>query len=81
MFKPKNYKLYTIKELITALEEMAETSQSINLDSYVVFSDFNMSGFQENIKLCPVNRYGHWCIGLFHSLYSNEDSEVQHQNL
>ena len=68
MKKDKSYKTYTIKELIVALREIAEKGGCINLNSQVLISDYAMSGYKEKFKLHPVNRYGQFCVGLFHSL-------------
>ena len=77
MKKVNAYKLYTVGELISALQEIADNSQCIDKDSYVVLSDFNMSGYREKMKLYPVNRYGKWCVGIFHTLEQDEESEIQ----
>ena len=74
MAKQEKYKLYTVKELIVALREMTEKGNGIDLDSEIVISDFNMSGFKERISVYPVSRYGRMCVGLFHTLENDEDS-------
>ena len=79
--KPNGYKVYTVRELIVALRELAENSQNIDLDSEVVISDYNMSGFKEKFKLHPVRLYGRTCVGLFHSLEEDEESELKSKPL
>lgn len=77
MTKIQQYKVYTVRELIVALREIAENSQHIDLDSEVVVSDYDMTGFKEKFKLYPVNLYGNWSVGLFHTLEQGEESELK----
>ena len=81
MENPRNtYKLYTVRELIENLQEFVENSNYLSMDSEVVISDFNFSGFREKLKLEPVNLYGNRCVGLFHTLQQDEVSEIKQRN-
>ena len=61
-------KTYTVRELLYKLRETLENNPRITPDTKVVLSDFNMSGFKEDIMVEPVNILGEQTLCLFHSL-------------
>ena len=69
-------KTYTIKELMNKLREAVETNPKVTPNTKVVLSDFNMSGFKEDLMVEPVRLVGKEVICLFHSLESTcQDKE------
>ena len=68
-------KSYTIKELMNKLRELVESNPKITLNTKVCLSDFNMSGFKDEIMIDPVDTVGEYCICLFHSL--NKETPCQ----
>ena len=66
--KKINIKTYTIRELMNKLRETLETNPKVTPDTKVVLSDFNMSGFKEDLMVEPVRLVGEEVVCLFHSL-------------
>lgn len=66
--KKQIIKTYTIKELMNKLRETLETNPKVTPDTKVVLSDFNMSGFKEDLMVEPVRLVGENVLCLFHSL-------------
>ena len=80
MVKQVATKTYTVKELMNKLREAIETNPKITPNTKVVLSDFNMSGFKEDLMVEPVRLVGEEVICLFHSLggtCQNEESMVK----
>ena len=76
--KKTDIKTYTIKELMNKLRETLETNPKVTPDTKVVLSDFNMSGFKEDLMVEPVRLVGEEVLCLFHSLPCiNEESMVK----
>ena len=64
------YKYCSIRELIFTLQEMVKDSETLTLDSPVMISDFNMSGYKEEFSVLPTfsTNQGQAGVCLFHSL-------------
>ena len=78
--KKTDIKTYTIKELMNKLRETLETNPKVTPNTKVVLSDFNMSGFKEDLMVEPVRLIGEEVVCLFHSLETpcqNEESVVK----
>lgn len=65
-----NYGQHTIGELIQMLKKAVEDTPYLNIDSPVLISDYNMSGYKYEFDLLPSFSPQHHTAGLclFHSL-------------
>ena len=68
--KKNTYGEYTIGALIKAIKRTMEETPYLNLDSPVMISDYNMSGFKHEFDILPTFSQKHHTAGLclFHSL-------------
>ena len=71
------YGEYTIGELIQALKKAVEDTPYLDMNSPVMISDYNMSGFKYELDVLPTFSQRHHTAGvcLFHSL--NEPVEEE----
>lgn len=69
-----NYKQHTIGSLMQALKQALQENKYLSLDSPVMISDYNMSGFKYDFDLIPTFSQEHKTAGLclFHSLGQKE---------
>ena len=69
---------YTIRELMNKLRETLEANPKVTPNTKVVLSDFNMTGFKEDLMVTPVKLVGEDAVCLFHSLpCTNEENMVK----
>lgn len=66
----KDYKEYTIGKLIQGLKQALQDNPYLDVNSPVMISDYNMSGFKYNFGILPCFSSQHHTAGLclFHSL-------------
>lgn len=71
------YGEYTIGEFIQALKKTVEETPYLNLNSPILISDYNMTGFKYKFDILPTFSQKHHTAGLclFHSLPSETDEE------
>ena len=65
-----NYRQHTIGELMQMLKQALQDNPYLGVDSPVMISDYNMSGFKYDFDLLPCFSQQHHTAGLclFHSL-------------
>ena len=65
-----NYRQHTIGELMQMLKQALQDNPYLDVDSPVMISDYNMSGFKYDFDLLPCFSQQHHTAGLclFHSL-------------
>ena len=71
------YGEYTIGEFIQALKKTVEETPYLNLNSPMLISDYNMTGFKYKFDILPTFSQKHHTAGLclFHSLPSETEEE------
>ena len=71
------YGEYTIGEFIQALKKTVEETPYLNLNSPMLISDYNMTGFKYEFDILPTFSQKHHTAGLclFHSLPSETEEE------
>ena len=77
------YGEYTIGEFIQALKKTAEETPYLNLNSPMLISDYNMTGFKYEFDILPTFSQKHHTAGLclFHSLPSETEEEEIEANV
>ena len=75
MRNKSNYRQHTIGELMQMLKQALQDNPYLDVDSPVMLSDYNMSGFKYDFDLLPYFSQQHHTAGLclFHSL--NEETK------
>ena len=78
MQKKSNYKQHTIGELMQMLKQALQDNPYLDMDSPIMISDYNMSGFKYDFDLLPCFSSKHYTAGLclFHSLGEVTEEEV-----
>ena len=76
MTTKQTYKYYTVQELVNTILDLVENSETLTVNSPIMISDFNMSGYKEKFSILPTfstnqNQAG---ICLFHSLGNLEET-------
>ena len=75
MTTEQTYTYHTVQELIDTLQDLVNNSEALTMNSPIMISDFNMSGYKEKFSVLPTfstnqNQAG---ICLFHSLGNLEE--------
>ena len=73
------YGEYTIGEFIQALKKTVEETPYLNLNSPMLISDYNMTGFKYKFDILPTFSQEHRTAGLclFHSLKQEKEAYIE----
>ena len=76
MTTERTYTYHTIGELISTLQNLVDNSESLTMNSPIMISDFNMSGYKEKFSILPTFSTNQNLAGicLFHSLGNLEET-------
>lgn len=76
MTTERTYTYHTVGELISTLQNLVDNSESLTMNSPIMISDFNMSGYKEKFSILPTfsQNQGQAGICLFHSLGNLEET-------
>ena len=76
MTTEKTYTYHTVGELISTLQNLVDNSEALTMNSNIMISDFNMSGYKEKVSILPTFSTNQNLAGvcLFHSLGNLEET-------
>ena len=76
MTTEKTYTYHTVGELIDTLQNLVSNSETLTMNSPIMISDFNMSGYKERFSILPTfsQNQGQAGVCLFHSLGNLEET-------
>ncbi len=76
MTTERTYTYHTVGELISTLQNLVDNSESLTMNSPIMISDFNMSGYKEKFSVLPTFSTNQNLAGvcLFHSLGNLEET-------